>query len=46
ELISIGQEMKIPLHKGTVAETNIVNQAVIDKKNNNINNNINQPEKE
>jgi len=45
ELISIGQEMKIPLHKGTVAETNIVNQAVIDKKNNNINNNINQPEK-
>jgi len=45
ELISIGQEMKIPLHKGTVAETNIVNQAVIDKKNNNINNNISQPEK-
>jgi len=44
ELISIGQEMKIPLHKGTVAETNIVNQAVIDKKNNNINNNVNQPE--
>jgi len=44
ELISIGQEMKIPLHKGTVAETNIVNQVVIDKKNNNINNNVNQPE--
>ncbi|HAJ31911.1 MAG TPA: hypothetical protein DCK79_00820 [Candidatus Atribacteria bacterium] len=45
ELISIGQEMKIPSHKNAVAETNIVNQAVIDKKNNNINNNINQPEK-
>jgi len=49
ELISIGQEMKIPLHKGTVAETNIVNQAVIDKNNSNnnssINNNVSQPEK-
>jgi len=45
ELISIGQEMKIPLYKSTVAETNIVSQAVIDKKNNNINNNISQPEK-
>ncbi|GAG74560.1 unnamed protein product, partial [marine sediment metagenome] len=44
ELISIGQEMKIPSHKNAVAETNIVNQAVIDKKNNNINNNISQPE--
>jgi len=46
ELISIGQEMKIPLHKGTVAETNIVNQAVINEKNNNINNNVSQPETE
>ena len=44
ELISIGQEMKIPSHKNAVAETNIVSQAVIDKKNNNINNNISQPE--
>jgi len=44
ELISIGQEMKIPLHKNAVTETNIVNQAVIDKKNNDINNNISQPE--
>lgn len=43
ELISIGQEMKIPLHKNAVAETNIANQAIIDEKNNNINNNINQP---
>jgi murein DD-endopeptidase MepM/ murein hydrolase activator NlpD len=43
ELISIGQEMKIPSHKNAVAETKIVNQAVIDKKNNNINNNISQP---
>ena len=44
ELISIEQEIKIPSHKNAVAETNIVNQAVIDKKNNNINNNISQPE--
>lgn len=44
ELISIGQEMKIPSHKNAVDETNIVNQAVIDKKNNNINNNVSQPE--
>ncbi|GAI18365.1 unnamed protein product, partial [marine sediment metagenome] len=44
ELISIGQEMKIPLHKNAVAETKIVNQAVVDKKNDNINNNISQPE--
>lgn len=43
ELISIGQEMKIPSHKNAVVETNIVNQAIIDKKNNNINNNISQP---
>ncbi|MBA7533158.1 Cell division suppressor protein YneA [subsurface metagenome] len=45
ELISIGQEMKISSHKNAVAETNIINQAVIDKKNNDINNNISQPEK-
>jgi len=44
ELISIGQEMKIPSHKNAVAKTNIVSQAVIDKKNNNINNNISQLE--
>jgi len=43
ELISIGQKIKIPSHKNAVVETNIVNQAVIDKKNNNINNNISQP---
>jgi len=43
ELISIGQEMKISSHKNAVAETNVVNQAVIDKKNNDINN-ISQPE--
>jgi murein DD-endopeptidase MepM/ murein hydrolase activator NlpD len=44
ELISIGQEMKIPSHKNAVAETNIVSQAVIDQKNNNLNNNISQLE--
>ncbi len=44
ELISIGQEMKIPSHKNAVTETNIVNQAIVEKKNNNINNNISQPE--
>ncbi|MBA7562184.1 LysM peptidoglycan-binding domain-containing protein [Candidatus Atribacteria bacterium 1244-E10-H5-B2] len=44
ELISIGQEMSIPSHKNAVAKTNIVNQAVIDKKNNNINDNVSQPE--
>jgi len=44
ELISIGQEMKISSPENAVAETNIVNQTVIDKKNNNINDNINQPE--
>jgi murein DD-endopeptidase MepM/ murein hydrolase activator NlpD len=43
ELISIGQEMKIPSHKNAVAETKIINQAVIEK-NNNVNNNISQPE--
>ena len=45
ELISIGQEMKIPSHKNAVDETNVVSQAVIDKKNKNIDNNISQPEK-
>ena len=44
ELISIGQVMKISSHKNAIAETNIVNQAVINKKNNDINNNISQPE--
>jgi len=44
ELISIGQKMKIPSRKNTVAEKNIVSQAVINK-NNSINNNINPPEK-
>ena len=44
ELISIGQEMKIPSHKNAVAETNIFNQAVIDQKNNDINNNVSQLE--
>lgn len=44
ELISIGQEMKIPSHKNAIAEANIVNQAVVDKKSNNINNNVSQPE--
>jgi LysM repeat protein len=44
ELISIGQEMKIPSHKNVVAETSIINQAVIDKKDNNINDNISQTE--
>ncbi len=43
ELISIGQEMKIPSHKNAVPGTNIVNQTVIDKKNNDINDNISQP---
>jgi len=45
ELISIGQEMKIPSQKNAVAETNIVSQAVVDKKNSNVNNNISPPEK-
>lgn len=46
ELISVGQEMKIPSRKNavTVVETNIVNQTVIDKKSTDINNNISQPE--
>jgi len=44
ELISIGQEMKIPSHKNAVTETKIVNQAIVEKKNNNINNNVSQPE--
>jgi len=44
ELISIGQAMKIPLQKNAVAETNIVTQPVIDKKNNNMNDNISPPE--
>jgi len=50
ELISIGQEMKIPSHKNAVAETNIVNQAVVNENDSNnsnssISNNINPPEK-
>ena len=45
ELISIGQEMKIPSHKNAVAEKNMVYQSVINEKNNNINDNISQPEK-
>ncbi|MBU1291813.1 LysM peptidoglycan-binding domain-containing protein, partial [bacterium] len=44
ELISIGQEMKISSYKNNVAETNIVNQEVIDQKNTDINNNVSQPE--
>jgi len=49
ELISIGQEMKIPSHKNAVAETNIVKQAVINKdnsdNNSSISNNISPPKK-
>ena len=51
ELISIGQEMKIPLHKDDTPEKNIANQPVNNENSNNssnnssINNNINQPEK-
>jgi len=40
--------MKIPSHKGSVAETNIVSQTVIDKNssnNNSINSNVSQPQK-
>ncbi|MDP2945700.1 MAG: LysM peptidoglycan-binding domain-containing protein [Atribacterota bacterium] len=44
ELISIGQQIEIPSTKNTTPETNIITQAVIDKKNNNINNNVSQPE--
>jgi len=50
ELISIGQKMKIPSPKNVVAETNIVNQAVVNENDSNnsnssISNNINPPEK-
>ena len=50
ELISIGQEMKIPSRNNAVAETNIVNQAVVNENDSNdsnssISNNINPPEK-
>jgi len=45
ELISIGQEVKIPSLKDVVIEKNIADQPVIDQKNNNINNNVSQPEK-
>jgi len=51
ELISIGQEMKIPSHNNAVAEINIVNQAVVNENdssnnsNSSISNNINPPEK-
>jgi len=45
ELISIGQEMKIPSHKNAVIEKNIANQPVINENNSNVNNNINPPEK-
>src|SRR4030042_280383 len=44
ELISIGQQIEIPSSKSTTPETNIITQLVIDKKNNNMNNNISQPE--
>ena len=50
ELISIGQEMKIPSHKNAVAEINIVNPAVVNENdssnnsNSSISNNINPPE--
>lgn len=44
ELISIGQEIKISSPENAIAETNIVNQAVIDKNNSSINNNTSQPE--
>jgi len=48
ELISIGQEMKIPSHKNAITETNIVKQAVINENNSNnnssISNNISPPE--
>jgi len=44
ELISIGQEIKIPLRKNTITETNIVKQEVIDKENSIINNNISYSE--
>ena len=44
ELISIGQQIEIPSTKNTTPETNIITQPFIDKKNNNMNNNISQPE--
>jgi len=44
ELISIGQQIEILSTKSTTPETNMVNQTVIDKKNNQINDNISQPE--
>lgn len=44
ELISIGQDIKIPSHKNAVVEKNTITQPVIDKKDNNMNNNINQLE--
>src|SRR4030042_818561 len=44
ELISIGQQIEIPSSKSTTPETNIITQPVIDKKNNNMSNNISQPE--
>ena len=44
ELISIGQQIEIPSTKNTTLETNIITQPVIDEKNNNMNNNISQPE--
>jgi len=48
ELISVGQVIKISSPENAIAETNIVNQAVIDKNNSNnsssINNNTSQPE--
>jgi len=44
ELISIGQQIKIPSSKDATSEKNMFSQQVVDKKNNNVNN-INQPEK-
>ncbi|MBU4226945.1 LysM peptidoglycan-binding domain-containing protein [bacterium] len=44
ELISIGQQIEILSTKSTTPETNIITQPVIDKKNNNMNNNISEPE--
>ncbi len=44
ELISIGQEMKIPSQKNAVIEKNITNQPGINENNGNVNNNINPPE--
>jgi len=47
ELISIGQQIEIPSikdSKDTTPETNIITQPVIDKKNDNVNNNISLPE--